>query len=195
VATYLAARLVTDGYLIHWRSLDALQTPAGLYTGWGEGQSTIMGITAVATAYASSRGIISVLDGDLAVPARAVRPTVDGETSSPEAVPIPSVTVSTRHGTNGELNEIGSRRRERWAMLSVVGYGRDLSESMYLVDRLRDWFDELTDVPLQNHDNGSLTLIQRMEVHDCAVTSAVIPLKHEAQVYEIALSASLRYEA
>ena len=195
VATYLTSQLLADGYLIYWRPLDALQTSAGLYRDWSTLQDSILLNPAVAAAYASSRGIISILDPDVAIPAVAARPTVDGTSQGPEQTPVPSMTIRVRHNLNGELMELGSRRRERWAVLSILGYGRDHLESIYLVDKLRLWFDALTDIPLRDHDSGTQALVQQLEVHDPAVSSSIVPLAHEAQKYEIALSASLRYEA
>jgi hypothetical protein len=195
LATHLAGLLITDGYLIYWRSLDALQTADGLYTSWSELQTSILADPDVAAEYAASRGIISLIDPDVAVPGVAVRPTVEGEVVGPESLPVPSMAIQVEHAPSGSLQGLGSKVRERWAVLSIVGYGRDLRESLYLTERLRGWFDDLTYVPMRNHDDGSLAVLLDLEVHDCAVTSAVVPLKQEAQVYEIALSANLRYEA
>lgn len=195
VAEYLTAALLNAGYLIYWRPIDALQTADGLYPGWFANQATILADTDVAAEYAGSRGIISILDMDSAQPAISTRPTSDGSLSDPEDVPVPSLTIAIQHLPNTGLVELGTKRQDRSVLLQLMGFARNLEEQNYLADLLRILFDDWTHVTLQDHDAGTKAPVALVDVVNTRMLTQISPLGKDEQVYEIALSSELRYEA
>jgi hypothetical protein len=195
LAEYLATELLAKDYLLYWRTIDALQTPDGVYGSFFANQSTILADPDVADALAASRGILTVLNMDAADPTLLKRPTSDGGVIAPVDVPLPSIVIAVAHLPNGELLGLGSRLRERFTDLQLVGYARSFEEQLYLTETLRARFDESLFVPMYDHDAGTRAVIPAVEIQDVAFYSAVVPLEADVQAYEIALTARLRYEA
>lgn len=195
VSEYLAAELLAQDYLLYWRTIDALQTPTAVYGNYFANQATILADAAVQTYLSNARGILTVLNGDAADPALLKRPTGDGAVVAPVDVPVPSVVLAVSHLPNGELLELGSRLRERFADLQLVGYARTFEEQLFLTEVLRARFDESLFLPVYDHDAGTKAVIPSVEVQDVVFFSTVVPLTADVQAYEIALTARLRYEA
>ena len=195
IAEYLATELLAKDYLLYWRTIDALQTPDGVYGSFFANQSTILADPDVADALADSRGILTVLNMDAADPALLKRPTSDGGVIAPVDVPLPSIVVAVSHLPNGELLGLGSRLRERFTDLQLVSYTRSFEEQLYLTETLRARFDESLFIPMYDHDAGTRAVIPAVEIEEVAFYSAVVPLEADVQAYEIALTARLRYEA
>lgn len=195
ISTYLAEALLADGYLIYWKTLDGVQTADGLYPGWFENQAAILADPDFAAEYAASRGILTILDMDSAQPAVSSRPTSDGSVSDPEDVPIPSLTVVVRHSPTMGLVELGTKRQHRMTLLQVVGFARNLEEQNHLADLLRILFDDWTHIMLQDHDASTRANISLVDVVDTQLFMQIAPTASDQQVYEIALSSELRYEA
>lgn len=195
VAEYLTTALLDAGYLIYWRPIDALQTAAGLYPSWFANQSTIMADSGVAAQYAASRGIITILDMDSAQPSVSTRPTSDGSVSDPEDIPVPSLTIAIQRLSNTGLVELGTKRQHRSALLQLIGFARNLEEQNYLADLLHQLFDDWTHIQLQDHDAGTKAPVGLLDVVNTSILAQIAPLGNDEQVYEIALSSELRYEA
>lgn len=195
IAEYLATELLAKDYLLYWRTIDALQTPDGVYGSFFANQSTILADPDVAEAVSASRGILTVLNMDTADPSLLKRPTSDGGVITPVDVPLPSIVIAVAHLANGELLGLGSRLRERFTDLQLVSYARSFEEQLYLTDTLRGRFDEALFIPMFDHDAGTRAVIPAVEIQDVAFYSAVVPLEADVQAYEIALTARLRYEA
>lgn len=195
VSEYLADALIDRGYLVYWRPIDALQTADGVYPSWFENQATILADSAVAAEFAASRGIVSILDMDSALPGLSTRPTSDGTVLDPEDVPVPSLTVVVEHLPNNGLVELGTKKQYRSTLLQLVGYARSLEEQNFLADLLRQLFDDWTHIRLLDHDAGTKAPIGLLDVTETRLTTVVAALKKDEQVYEIALSSELRYEA
>lgn len=194
-AEYLAAALLQAGYLLYWKPIDALQTADGVYPGWFENQATILADVDVAAEYTASRGIFTILDMDSAQPAVSTRPTSDGSVSDPEDVPVPSITIVVQHLPNSGLIELGTKRQSRSALLQLMGFARNLEEQNYLADLLRILFDDWTHVTLRDHDAGTKAPVGLIDVTETRLLTPVSPLGKDEQVYELALSSELRYEA
>jgi hypothetical protein len=195
VAEYLAAELLAKDYLLYWRTIDALQTVDGVYGNFYANQATILADSNVADELANSRGILTVLNMDAADPALLKRPTNDGGVVTPIDVPLPSIVISVGHLPNGGLLGIGSKMRERYTDLQLIGYGRSFEEQLYLTEVLRGRFDESLFIPMYDHDAGTRAVVPAVEIQDVEFYSAVVPLEADVQAYEIALTARLRYEA
>lgn len=195
VAEYLAAELLAKGYLLYWQSLDALQTPAGLYGNFYEDQAEILQDEDVAAALSTSRGILSILNMDAADPKPLKRPTNDGTVSAAVDLPIPSITIAVEHLPNGSLLGLGSLVRDRYTDLQLIGYARSFEEQLYLTEVLRVRFDESLYIPMYDHDAGTRASLRAVEIQDTLVQTRVVPLESDVQAYEIALTARLRYEA
>jgi len=195
ISTYLANTLVGAGYLIYWKPTDTLQVGSSAYPGYFENQESILSNTAVAAALAASRGIVSFLNQDFSFPEFPVRPNSDGTVTSPEDAPVPLLSVRVDHGPNGEYRALGSRVRWRRADLQVLGYARTFEEQLYLVNVLRTAFDEGLFLAIRDHDAGTRALFDDVEIVEAEVLTDTFPLKQDAMVYEVSLSARLRYEA
>lgn len=195
VSVYLASTLVDAGYLIYWKPTDTLQVGSSAYPGYFENQETILNEPAVAAAVTAGRGIVSLLNQDFSFPEFPVRPTSDGTVAAPEDAPVPLLSVQFEHGPNGQLRELGSRVRWRRADLLVLGYARTFEEQLYLANVLRTAFDEGLFLAIRDHDAGTRALIDDVEIVEAEVLTDTFPLKPDAMVYEVSLSARLRYEA
>lgn len=195
VAEHLATALLEAGYLLYWNSLDALQTVDGVYPGFFEAQDAILADPAVAAAYADSRGILTLLNADAANPRVLKRPTIEGSVGTVETVPIPSLMLTVAHLPNGQLLGTGSKARERYAAVQLAGFARAHDEHLFLKDLLRVTFDESLFLPLRDHDAGTRATLQLAEVQDPLVFGELATLRPAVQVYEIALTARLQYEA
>jgi hypothetical protein len=195
VAEYLTAALLDAGYLIYWRPIDALQTVDGVYPDWFANQTAILADASVAAEYAASRGIITILDMDSAQPAFSTRPTSDGSVSDPEDVPVPSLTVAVSHLPNTGLVELGTKKQSRSVLLQLMGFARTLEEQNYLADLLRILFDDWTHIRILDHDAGTKAPVGLVDVTNTRLVTQIAALSKDEQVYEIALSSELRYEA
>lgn len=195
VSSYLASQLVTAGYLIYWKPTDTLQVGMSAYPSYFEQQETILGDPAVAAALSASRGIVSILNQDFSFPEFPVRPTSDGTVAAPEDAPVPLLSVQVEHGGNGEYREIGSKIRARYADLLVLGYARTFEEQLYLANVVRTAFDEGEFLTIRDHDAGTRAVIDDVEIVEAEVQTDTFPLKPDAMVYEVSLSARLQYEA
>jgi hypothetical protein len=195
ISELLADELLAQDYLLYWRTIDALQTPDAVYGNYFANQAAILADPAVQAYLASARGILTVLNGDAADPALLKRPTGDGGVIAPVDVPVPSVVLAVSHLPNGELLQLGSRLRERFADLQLVGYARTFEEQLFLTEVLRLRFDESLFLSIYDHDAGTKAVIPPVEIDDISFFSTVVPLTAEVQAYEIALTARLRYEA
>lgn len=195
VSVYLASTLVGSGYLIYWKPTDTLQVGTSAYPNYFEQQETILATPAVAAAFTAARGIVSFLNQDFSFPEFPVRPTSDGTVAAPEEAPVPLLSVQIEHGPNGTYREIGSRLRWRNADLLVLGYARTFEEQLYLANVLRTAFDEGLFLTIRDHDAGTRAVINDVEIVEAEVRTDTFPLKPDAMVYEVSLSARLRYEA
>ena len=195
VSTHLATTLVGEGYLIYWKPTDTLQVGTSAYPNYFAQQETILRDPGVAAALSSARGIVSFLNQDFSFPEFPVRPTSDGTVAAPEDAPVPLLSVQVEHGANGDYRELGSRVRWRHADLTILGYARTFEEQLYLVNALRTAFDEGLFLTIRDHDAGTRAVVDDVEIVEAEVQSDTFPLKPDALVYEVSLSARLRYEA
>lgn len=196
LAEYLATALLDAGYLLYWPTLDALQTPDGVYPEYQENQAEILSLnTTVASRYAASRGILTVRSPDFSIPQYPTRPTEDSTVTSSEDMPIPSIVLEVEHAGNGQLIGLGSRERERYVSLDLYGLARDHGEQLYLADALRVAFDESQFLPVVNHDAGTRAPVGSVEVVGSDVGTFMYPLGPDSRAFEVTLNARLRYEA
>lgn len=195
VSSYLASTMVDAGYLIYWKPTDTLQVGSSAYPGYFEQQEAILSDPTVAAALTAARGIVSFLNQDFSFPEFPVRPTSDGTVAAPEDAPVPLLSVQIEHGRNGEYREIGSRVRWRKADILILGYARTFEEQLYLANVMRTAFDEGLFLAIRDHDAGTRALIDDVEIVEAEVQTDTFPLKPDAMMYEVSLSARLRYEA
>jgi hypothetical protein len=195
VAEYLAESLLELGYLVHWMGIDALQTPAAVYPRFRAGEGQALGLSAVAQVFANSRGIITIRDDDFSFPQYPVRPTSDGFAVALEDVPVPTIAVSVQPGRNGRLLGLGSKKRDRYALLTLFGLARDKGEQLFLADALRETFDQSEYLPVLNHDSGTAAPAGSVEITSSAVDTDTRPLDQESQAFEVTLTATLLYQA
>lgn len=195
VASYLGDILLANGYLLIHKSTDMLRTPDGYYPNYFAAQSAILSDPTVAGRVQASRGFLCLLDQDTAIPEYPVRPTSDGFLISKEDVPVPALWITVDHFPNGSLREIGSKRRFRYCDLAVLGYAKDYQEQLFLADLLRTAFDETLYIPLHDYAAGTLSLVGTLEVQSPDVNVSTFPLNIESKVHEVALTATLCYEA
>jgi hypothetical protein len=195
VAEHLGGVLLGAGYLVHWMTIDALQVPNQVYPGFRDGGGAILETPAVALLFAASRGIITIRDDDFSFPQYPVRPTSDGFAVALEDVSVPTIAVSVRPGRNGRLLGLGSKQRERFALVALLGLARDKGEQMYLADVLREGFDESEFVPILDHDTGTAAAVGAVEIVSSTVDTFTHPLDQESQVFEVALTATILYQA
>lgn len=195
-ASVLLAKALGDaGYLLYWKPTDALQVGSNVYPHFFENQEATLSIPAVAAAFSAARGIVSILNQDFSFPEFPVRPTTDGTVAAPEDAPVPLMSVVVQHGANGEYLELGSKTRWRTATLNVLGYARSFEEQLYLANVLRTAFDEGLFLTLEDHDAGTRAPIDSVEIVEAEVQTDTYPLKSDAMVYEVSLSARLGYYA
>jgi hypothetical protein len=196
VAEVLASTLLSHDYLLYWPTLDALQTPDGVYPQYQANQAAILlSDSAVASRYNDSRGILTIRNDDFSFPQFPTRPTSDGAVLSPEDMPVPSIVLQVQHEGNGGLLGLGSRERERFASLDMYGLARDQGEQLYLVDALRVAFDESQFLTVADHDAGTKASVGLMELQRTSVGTLIYPLGPESRAFEFTLNARLRYEA
>lgn len=191
----LGATVLAAGYLIFWAPIDALQTADGVYTDFTLNQATILADTAVAARLAASRGILTIRDGDFSNPQFPTRPILDGTLVVPETTPVPSITLDVEHGINGGLTGLGTKERERAASLYLYGLGSSASEQRWLLERVREAFDECVLIPILDHDAGTRAPIGLAEITSSIPGTATFPLQADSLVYEFTVNARLRYEA
>jgi len=196
LAEHLASQLLDVGYLLYWPTLDALQTVDGTYPEYQAEQAIILQTNeTVAARYSAARGIMTIGNDDFSFPQYPTRPTSDGAVVSPEDMPVPSIVLHVEHGANGRLLGLGSRERERYAVLSLYGLARDQGEQLYLADVLRGVFDESQFLPVLNHDKATRAEVGLMEIQGATVGTFIYPLGPESTAFEFTLNARLRYEA
>lgn len=195
LAERLASELLGAGYLLFWLSLDALQTPDGVYLEYQANQASILQDETVADRLASAKGILTLRNDDFSFPQYPTRPTSDGAVTSPENIPVPAIALRIEHAPNGGLLGLGSRQRARYADLSLYGLARDKGEQLYLADVLRVVFDESQFVPVLDHDAGTRTSVGAVEIQGTDVGTFIYPLGPESKAFEFTLNARLRYEA
>ena len=196
MAEHLATSLMTAGYLIYWPSLDALQTPDGVYPEYQARQATILRDDfAVAGWLQSSRGIVTLRSDDFSFPQFPTRPTSDGAVMSPEDMPLPTIVLRVEHVANGGLLGLGSLERDRYADLDLYGLARDQGEQSFLSDTLRIAFDESQFLRVSHHDAGTGEAVGFVELQSTDISTFTYPLGADSRAFEFTLNARLRYEA
>lgn len=196
VADVLSERLLSAGYLLYWPTLDALQTPSGVYYEYQFNQASVFqDYPQVEGELEDSKGIITIRNDDFSIPQYVVRPNSDGANDAPEDMPVPSIVLSVEHDTNGSLLGLGLRQRERYAALNLYGLVRDRMEQIYLSDLLRVAFDESQFLEILNHDEGTREAVGAVEIQGTDVGTAIFPLGPDSKAFEFTLNARLRYEA
>lgn len=196
VAEYLASTLLTAGYLVYWPTLDAIQTPDGVYTGFQADQGSLWYDNPTAEGrLAASRGIVTLRNDDFSFPQFPVRPTSDGTVASFEDFQVPSVTLHLDHDVSGIPLGLGSRQRVRYLSLDLYGLARDYGEQLFLLETLRVAFDDATFVSIVDHDAGTRAAVGKVEVQRTDVGKFIYPLKADSRAFEVTLNARLRYEA
>ena len=195
VGEYLAATLLGAGYLVYWKPTDVLQTPDGFYPQYYADQATILANATVAQRVSTARGVVAVLNQDSSIPEYPTRPTSDGTLVAPEDVPVPAFWLRVDHLPNGSIVGLGSKVRRRYLELILLGYARSFDEQLHLLNVVRAAFDESEFLTIRDHDAGTRAVIDHVEIQVPEVSTAVYPLKPDAMVYEVALTARLSYEA
>lgn len=195
MAEKLATELLSAGYLLYWLSLDALQTPDGVYLNYQANQASILQDEDVAEELASSKGILTLRNDDFSFPQYPTRPTSDGAVAAPEDIPVPAIALRVQHMPNGGLLGLGSRERARFASLEMYGLARDKGEQLFLTDVLRVAFDESQFLSVLDHDAGTRASVGAVEVQGTEVGTLIYPLGPESRAFEFTLNARLRYEA
>jgi len=195
LAEWLAEVLLLEGYLLYWPSLDALQTPAGIYPEYQRHHAnTLLEVPEVAALLPTSRGVVTILDDDFSSPRYSTRPTDDGAVSASEDMPVPSIVVQVAHEPHGKYLGLGSRSRSRNASLTLFGLARDKPEQHFLVEVLRVALDDFAFINVLDHDNGTRDLVGSLEVHRAEVDTFQYPLGPSSRVFEFTASVGLRYD-
>lgn len=194
-AVYLAAQLIAQGYLIYWYATDALQSQDGFYYGWSTNFATLRTNPTLSSRIAAAKGLLTIRPKDSAKPVYPVRHTLDASVTEEIEVQVPWLAVEVDGEKPGEFTGLGDRQRVRYRNLTIYGCARDESEQTLIRDSLVRWFDDSSNLSLQDYDAGSTTVFADVEIELPIADSAVIALSPEASRYEVILNARLRYEA
>jgi hypothetical protein len=195
IGLFFAERLLEFDYLIYWHKLDALQTPEGLYTQYHTNSATYLADGTFQSRIASSKGIVTITEGETGFPRFATRPTAAGEVSTADRVQVPCFAVEVGPDVPGLPYEHGSKLRWRVRALSIDGRARTREELTLFSDKLTQWFDEDAQLPVEDHDNLSGEVSDTVRVTRRLVTKDVVEDLGEQDRFQLELNARLEFVA
>ncbi len=192
----LGDRLLSEGYLVYWHQIDAVQTPALWYHAYSQQQAAYLADSTFAAALAAAKGLITVTADISAAPRFVTRPIVDGTVAGQDTVPVPSVAIEVEAMLPRRNVEIGTATT-KWRLrpLMVIGLARDVDEQRRFADLLADVFDEDTTFDVVDHDAGSQAAVGPIRVDQMTASRATALDDAEALTYQVLVNAFLEYVA
>lgn len=193
-AVYFAQQLLSFGFLVYWAKIDALQTPEGMYTGYTANEATYLVNGTFSNRIATSKGVVTITEGENALPRFPTRPTTDGKVSTADRVQVPCFGIEIGPDVPLTPYEAGTRLRWRVRSLYIEGRLRTRDELTLFADKLTQCFDEDFQLPVDDHDNAvepsdSVRITRRL------VTKEVIEDQGEQDRFQLELNARLEYVA
>jgi len=193
IALYLAGKLLTEGYVLYWHQIDAVQTPDQWYPQYSINQSTYLVDATFAARIAAAKGLLTILPKKSAIPRWVQRPTNDGRVQPQESVPIPALSVTIGPMATIENYELGSTLKWRGRRLQIDGYARSTTEQSRLVDLLGAWLDQELMLDVLDHETGDLAPVGTVEVCHVSLDTGFDFDEAEATTYEVLFNARLEY--
>jgi hypothetical protein len=195
VASFLASKLITAGYLVYWHQIDSVETPDGVYPNYSTLQSTYLAIPGFMARVNLSKGLVTLTGNLSALPRFVTRPTSDGKVEGHDTVPTPALSVTVGPMVSDGDFELGSKLRWRSRHLMVQGFLRNDAEQQTFADVLAEWFDDHTIVEIRDHVAGSLALLDTFDLVAPRVAKDTDVDGAEAVTYEVLVNARLEYVA
>jgi hypothetical protein len=196
ISGYLATKLLTAGYVIHWYEQDAVETASGWWPDYEDQQAAYAVDATFSSDLAGSKGMVT-LHGKLpANPVFVTRPTSSGAVQGQESIPLPCLAVEVGDASPVRPYELGSQVHDWARHLIVFGFTRDGLEQDLFGDWLGQWFLHRTYVTVQDHDAGSLTAVGDVMVGAQPIVESDQVLDGaEAATFVVELHARLEYVA
>jgi hypothetical protein len=195
VAMHLGAQLLEFGYLVYWHKIDAVQTPEGTYTGYTANQSAYLLDATFANRIQTAKGIVTITEGEVAIPRFPTRPTTDGRVATAERVQVPCFGVEIGPEVPQLSYEMGTRQRFRVRALTIEGRARTRDELTAFSDKFTEWFDEDAYLPVEDHDNVTSEGPDVVRVTRRLVTREVVEDLGEQDRFQLELNARLEFVA
>src|SRR5438105_4935378 len=90
VAMSFAEKLLDEEYLIYWHNVDSVQTPDGMYAAFSTNQATYLLNPTFNDRVATSKGLVTLTEGETALPRFPTRATTTGAVSTADRVQVPT---------------------------------------------------------------------------------------------------------
>lgn len=198
VATYLAPKLLADGYLLYWQDRDILQidgTATGFYFEFNTNRATILALPEVVTALGDARGILTIMQALPAVPRFVTRLIDDTSIGVADTVYVPAISIELDAPLVLENHELGTTVKLRSRHLLIDAYVRSPTEMSYWKDRMALWFEDERHLTIADHDAGTVATVGTVDCFETNVSSVVLTAVPEAATYEVLLNTKLVYVA
>lgn len=195
LAQYLAAKLLSVGYLVHWAERDTVETLDGWYPGYTAGAAAYLADSAFQARAQAAQGLMAVLPAFPTEPRFLARPTGDGTALGPDTVAIPALALDMGSPGPGPFVGLGQTERFRVRRLTVEAYLRNAREQGRLEDWLEQWITDDLPIPVYDHDAGTLALVDSVVPRQTRILRGVTIEQGEAQAFQVLLHTLLDYSA
>lgn len=195
IALFFAEKLLEAGYLVYWHTIDAVQTPDGMYTNYTATSATYLLDPVFSGRISTAKGLVAVTEGETAFPRFPTGPTTTGAVSTADRVQVPCFGIDIGPDVALQPYEHGTDLRWRVRSLFIEGRARNRTELTWFADKLAMWFDEDVLVGVEDHDGLSGLPPSHARVTRRLVTREVIEDLGEQDRFQVELSARLEFIA
>lgn len=195
IATFLATKIVTAGYLIYWYEQDAVETADGWYPEYSTKSATYLADATFAGRVDDAKGILTLKGRLTANPVFVTRHSSRGTFDGAEAIPIPAFAVEVAQAVAVANLEFGTSLKWRVRHLLLFGFARTVGEQSVFADLFAEWFDAETRIDVTDHAGGTGNTVGDVRVREPSVDISTVIDGPEAQTYVVELNARLEYVA
>ncbi len=193
----LADRLLTAGYFVYWKQIDALQVgPTTWHYQYSTSQTALLLDPGFQTLVAGARGIVTLLQFEGDSQDFVVQASENGRVPVGNYIPVPCVMVDISPVATRDALELGTATHWRMRRMELYGLARNTTEQRWFTDQLPQWFNVTDLLTVKNYATGNGTVVLdkvRIDEHDIDRATNV----DDASVvtYEFLLTAGLLYYA
>lgn len=193
VGVYFASQLKAMNYLVYWYSIDAVETPDGLYTNYSLNQDSYLADATFLGRANAAVGLATLVEGDTELPVFLGSAPGDGTVAPQGKALVPSFGIAIGPDVVLRPFEHGSLLKWRVRVLTIDARLRDKTELQTMSDKFAAWFFEDICIDVADHDGNEPT--DSVRVTRTNIVKDIVPDGGEAERFQVELMARLEYVA